>query len=93
MRAPGNPSGLRGVKIDATSDRPRIRALVAVELPFPDEGFPAVPAFERPLTCRERLVFYYRTTSASIISILLPNNQRQHRTLHFPKDVLPYALC
>ena len=27
------------------------------------------------------------------ISILLPNNQRQHLTLHFPKDVLPYALC
>ena len=27
------------------------------------------------------------------ISISLPNNKRQHRTLHFPKDVLPYALC
>ena len=26
------------------------------------------------------------------VSILLPNNQRQHRTLHFPKDVLPSAL-
>ena len=26
------------------------------------------------------------------ISILLPNNQRQHRTLHDQKDVLPYAL-
>ena len=25
--------------------------------------------------------------------ILLPNNQRQHRTLHTQKDVLPYALC
>ena len=24
---------------------------------------------------------------------LLPNNQRQRRTLHFQKDVLPYALC
>ena len=23
--------------------------------------------------------------------ILLPNNQRQHRTSHAPKDVLPYA--
>jgi len=25
--------------------------------------------------------------------MLLPNNQRQHRTLHIQKDVLPYALC
>ena len=25
--------------------------------------------------------------------MLLPNNQRQHRTLHVQKDVLPYALC
>ena len=25
--------------------------------------------------------------------ILLPKNQRQHRTLHIQKDVLPYALC
>ena len=24
------------------------------------------------------------------IGILLPNNQRQHRTLHIQKDVLPY---
>ena len=30
---------------------------------------------------RERLFF------------LLPNHQRQHRTLHIQKDVLPYALC
>ena len=27
------------------------------------------------------------------IGILLPNNQRQHRTLHIQKDVLPCALC
>ena len=25
------------------------------------------------------------------IGILLPNNQRQHRTLHIQKDVLPYT--
>ena len=24
---------------------------------------------------------------------LLPSNQRQHRSLHVEKDVLPYALC
>ena len=23
----------------------------------------------------------------------MPNNLRQHRTLHIQKDVLPYALC
>jgi hypothetical protein len=27
------------------------------------------------------------------IGILLPNNRRQHRTLHIEKDVLPYAFC
>ena len=27
------------------------------------------------------------------IGILLPNNQRQHRTLQIQKDVLPYAMC
>ena len=27
------------------------------------------------------------------IGILLPNNQRQHRTLHIQKDVLPDTLC
>ena len=29
----------------------------------------------------------------SKIGILLPNNQRQHRTLHIQEDVRPYALC
>jgi len=27
------------------------------------------------------------------IGISLPENQRQHRTLHIQDDVLPYALC
>ena len=27
------------------------------------------------------------------IGVLLLNNQRQHRTLHVQKDMLPYALC
>ena len=27
------------------------------------------------------------------IGIQLPNDQRQHRTLHIYQDVLPYALC
>ena len=30
---------------------------------------------------------------ASKIGILLPEKQRQHRTLHIQEDVLPYALC
>jgi len=33
------------------------------------------------------------TRANAEIGILLPNNQRQHRTLHIQKDVLPYALC
>jgi hypothetical protein len=32
-------------------------------------------------------------TNEREIGISLPNNQRQHRTLHIQKDVLPYALC
>ena len=27
------------------------------------------------------------------VDFLLPNNQRQQRTWHIQKDVLPYALC
>jgi hypothetical protein len=27
------------------------------------------------------------------IGIFLPNNQRQHRTLHIQMNVLPYAMC
>ena len=33
------------------------------------------------------------TCPAREISFVLPNNQRQHRTLHIQKNVLPYALC
>ena len=32
----------------------------------------------------------YRGTSLREIGILLPNNQRKHRTLHIQKDVLPW---
>ena len=32
-------------------------------------------------------------TTLREIGIVLPNSQRQHRTLHIQKDVLPYALC
>ena len=27
------------------------------------------------------------------VGMLLPNNQRQHRTLHIQNDALPYVLC
>ena len=38
-------------------------------------------------------VLQFSKSSASLleIGILFPNNQRQHRTLHIQKDVLPYA--
>jgi hypothetical protein len=31
--------------------------------------------------------------AAREIGIMLPNKQRQHRTLHIQKDVLPYTSC
>ena len=34
-----------------------------------------------------------RITRRVEIGVLLPNNQRQHRTLHVQKDVLPFTLC
>ena len=44
-----------------------------------------------------RLVYHstlgWRVIKKKKIGILLPNNQRQHRTLHVQTDVLPYALC
>ena len=39
------------------------------------------------------LVFRQTGPTESEIGILLPNNQRPHRTLHIQKDALPYALC
>ena len=32
------------------------------------------------------------SAAARDIVIVLPNNQRQHHTLHIQKDVLPYAM-
>ena len=37
--------------------------------------------------------FHRARPTLNEIGILLPNDQRQHRTLHIQKDVLPYALC
>ena len=34
-----------------------------------------------------------RSTQKAETGILLPNNQRQHRTSHAPKDVLPLRIC
>ena len=52
---------------------------------------PSSPAFF-PITLRTGLRSGHRE-----VGIVLPNNQRQHRTLHrtlhIQKDVLPYALC
>ena len=33
------------------------------------------------------------TSKEEGIGMLLPHNQRQHRTLHIQKGVLPYTLC
>ena len=58
--------------------------------PKPFKVFPLHSAAGRVLdfTYLERHVLGRRQ-----IGILLPNNQRQHCTLHIQKDVLPYALC
>ena len=45
-----------------------------------------------PRRVRPRLLMRARPR-LSEMGILLPYNQRQHRTLHIQKDVLPYALC
>ena len=41
---------------------------------------------------RVRDVELFNSPAQRDIVILLPNNQRQHRTLHIQKDGLPYAL-
>jgi len=50
----------------------------------------------RPKQAMETLSFLQWRVSAQRgtqgLVFLLPNNQRQHRTLHIQKDVLPYAL-
>ena len=64
-----------------------IRTILISHLPTPrreisGEGcFCRTPPIERSDPCLQRL------------ELLLPNNQRQHRTLHVRKDVLPYVLC
>ena len=40
-----------------------------------------------------RKAFTEHCSASREIGILLPNNQRQHRTLYPQEDVLPYALC
>ena len=46
---------------------------------------------DQPLSAPAVLV--HRFDLVKEIGILLLNNQRQNRTLHIKKDVLPYALC
>jgi len=43
--------------------------------------------------CRAVVSLAVNPERSGEIGILLPNNQRQHRTLHIQKDVLPSALC
>ena len=49
------------------------------------QAAPVARAFERVELIRDNLQLE--------IGILLPNNQRRHRTFHIQKDVLPCALC
>ena len=61
--------------------------LGALALPLPSWAMRlAEPGllFRTDVDCRPRM---------PEIGILLPNNQRQHRTLHIQKDVLPSTLC
>jgi len=45
-----------------------------------------------PATLRSRPKWPINSANREI-GILLPNNQRQHRTLHIQKDVLPLRIC
>ena len=67
-----------------------------------ESGHSNVPASTYPVSHAsfrkfERYLGYrWRTHVGQLsaeIGILLPNNQRQHSTLHIQEDVLPYALC
>ena len=53
----------------------------------PPENFARLMVTDEMRTCIQE-----RATVREI-GILWPNTQRQHRTLHIQKDVLPYALC
>ena len=63
---------------------------------IPPQGIGAVSLIsEERLQFPTRLVWgivLMMNTRPDEIGTLLPNNQRQHRTLHIQKDVLPYAL-
>ena len=41
----------------------------------------------------ENAGYQVRAVHAGGSGILLPNNQRQQRTLHIQEDVLPHAFC
>ena len=50
------------------------------------------PSDDTGTSSGEDRVIIWRGCSREI-GILLPNDQRQHRTLHIQEDVMPYALC
>ena len=45
------------------------------------------------VSCRDKRGGVAGSVSVKEIDILLPNNQRQLRTLQIQREVLPYALC
>ena len=66
-----------------------MQAVKAVLRPQDWEDTPAGQSGKR----RELPAEVHPPTGFRGIGILLPNDQRQHRTLYIQKDVLPYALC
>ena len=51
------------------------------------------PDQSRVIACLHRAIQHQGSDLGREVGIILPNNQRQHRTLHIQKDELPYALC
>jgi len=52
-----------------------------------------VTVFERADRVGGLMMYGVPNMKVREITMLLPNNQRQHRALHFPNEVLPSALC
>ena len=67
------------------------------EFPFPGSLTSTFPCTAihliRMSTCIVTSVVSVMSPPSREIGILLPNSQRQRRTWHAQKDVLPYALC
>ena len=52
-----------------------------------------VPLYRAHLRSGRHVRWAWPNSRIEEIGILLPKNQRQHRTLHIQEDMLPYAVC